>query len=284
MPYIRTCDNVELFYISGGTGKPIVFLASAWLSSKMWEFQMPHFVNQGFRCVAYDRRGHGRSDETWDGYDYDTLADDLAALLDHLDLREVTLVGHSAGCGEIVRYLTLHGAGRIARIVLAGGITPFPMKTDNNPIGIDRTLMEADLAVRTSDRAKWYADNAEGFFGIGLPGVSVSPEKAQFMIQQCLECSARAAVEFFLTGFTSDLRKDLQAIHVPALVIHGTRDAQAPLTLCGQRTAEMLPHGDLIVYESAAHGLFMTHAERFNGDVLSFANGVTGPLAGTVSA
>jgi non-heme chloroperoxidase len=209
MPYVKTRDKVELFYIEGGTGKPIVFVASAWLSSKMWEFQTPYFVNQGFRCVAYDRRGHGRSDETWDGYDYDTLADDLASLLEQLDLREVTLVGHSAGCGEVARYLTRHGAGRIERIVLAGGTTPFPMKTDDNAIAIDRVLMEADLAIRTADRAKWYADNADSFFGVGLPGVSVSPEKVQFMIWQCLECSARAAFAFFLTAFTTDLRQDL---------------------------------------------------------------------------
>lgn len=224
MPYVRTRDNVELFYISGGTGRPIVFVASAWLSSRMWEFQIPYFVDQGFRCVAYDRRGHGRSDETWDGYDYDTLADDLASLLDQLDLHDVTLVGHSAGCGEVVRYLNRYGAARIARIVLAGGTTPFPMKTDDNPIAVDRAWMQAGLDERTADRAKWYADNAENFFGIGLPGVSVSPEKVQFMIQQCLACSARAAVAFFLTGFTSDLRKDLQAIQVPALVIHGAHD------------------------------------------------------------
>jgi non-heme chloroperoxidase len=145
------------------------------------------------------------------------------------------------------------------------------MKTDDNPMAVDRAWMEAGLAERTADRAKWYADNAESFFGIGLPGVSVSPEKVQYMIQQCMECSARAAVAFFLTGFTSDLRKELQAIQVPALVVHGGHDAQAPLPLCGQRTVELLPRGELIVYENAAHGLFMTHADRFNADVLAFA-------------
>lgn len=285
MPYLTTPGNVELFYLSGGTGKPIVLVASAWLSSKMWEFQMPAFVQQGFRCVAYDRRGHGRSDETWDGYDYDTLSDDLAALLEHLNLREVTMVGHSAGCGEIVRYLSRHGAGRVDRIVLAGGTTPFPMKTRDNPGGIERAWMEADLAVRTADRAAWYAANAVSFFGLGLPGVTVSIEKAQFMIRQCLEASARATREFFLTSFTTDLRKDLAAIRIPALVIHGDRDAQAPLALCGQPTAAMLTKSALIVYENAAHGLFLTHADRFNSDVLSFASGVArGPWAGVVSA
>lgn len=271
MPYIKTKDNVDLFYTDGGTGKPIVFVASAWLSSKMWELQIPYFVNEGYRCIAYDRRGHGRSDQTWDGYDYDTLAEDLTSVLETLDLRGVILVGHSAGCGEIARYLTRYGSDRVERIVLAGGTTPFPMKTPDNPIAVDYELMEADLAIRTADRAKWFADNANGFFGIGLPGISVSPEKVQFMIQQCLECSARATFAFFLTGFTSDLRKDLQVIDVPVLVIHGTHDMQAPFPLCGQRTAELLPQAELIVYENAAHGLFITHADRFNADVLAFA-------------
>ena len=159
------------------------------------------------------------------------------------------------------------------------------MKTDDNPTGIDRALMEGDLAGRTSDRAKWYADNADSFFGIGLPGISISREKVHFMIQQCLECSARAAIEFFLSGFTSDLRKDLQTIDLPALVIHGLQDAQAPFPICGERTAALLPQGELIVYESAAHGLFMTHADRFNTDVLSFAQGATlGHLASNVWA
>jgi non-heme chloroperoxidase len=270
MPNLKTHDGVELFYTDGGKGKPIVFVASAWLSSRMWEFQMPFFVARGFRCVAYDRRGHGRSDETWDGYDYDTLAGDLSSLLEQLDIHDATLVGHSAGCGEIVRYLNRYGSSRIQRIVLAGGTTPFPMKTADNSVGIDRPLMEADMAARTGDRAKWYADNADGFFGIGLPGVAVSREKVEFMIQQCLECSARAAAAFFLTAFTTDLREDLKAIKLPALVIHGAHDAQAPLSLSGQRTAELLPHSELRIYENAAHGLFMTHADRFNADVLAF--------------
>src|SRR6185295_5799296 len=205
MPYFETNDRTRLFYTGGGAGHPIVFVASAWFSSQMWERQMQALVEQGCRCIAYDRRGHGRSDWPWDGYGYDRLADDLAALLDHLDLRDVTLVAHSAGGGEVVRYLTRHGAARIARIALVSSTAPFLMKTDDNPEGVDRALMEADLAIRTADRPRWFADNVDGFLGIGLAGVSVSPEFARFMIRQCLECSARATAEFFLTGFTTDL-------------------------------------------------------------------------------
>src|SRR5919106_3420038 len=184
MPFIETTDRTQLFYTDGGIGKPVVFVASAWLSSRMWEFQLPPLVARGRRCIAYDRRGHGRSDWPWDGYDYDTLADDLATLLERLDLRDATLVGHSMGGGEVVRYLTRHGVGRVSRIALVAATAPFPMQTSDNPDAIPRALMEADMAVRTADRPKWFADNADGFFGIGLPGIFFSPEFVQYMIGQ----------------------------------------------------------------------------------------------------
>jgi pimeloyl-ACP methyl ester carboxylesterase len=244
----------------------------------MWEIQIPYLVDQGFRCVAYDRRGHGRSDPSWDGYDYDTLADDLRSLLDHLDVRDATLVSHSAGSGEIVRYLTRYGAARVARIALIAGTTPCLMKRADNPAGIEMALVEADLAIRTADRPRWFADNAAGFFGTGLPGIRLSAEFTEFVIRQCLDCSARATAEFFLTGFTADLRDELRGIDVPALVVHGDRDIQAPLELCGRRTAELLPQSTLRVYENAAHGLFRTHADLLNADLLAFA-GASRPRA-----
>jgi pimeloyl-ACP methyl ester carboxylesterase len=237
----------------------------------MWEFQIPYLADRGFRCVAYDRRGHGRSDWSWDGYDYDTLADDLGTLLDHLDLRDVTLVSHSAGCGEVVRYLVRHGSARVAKIAIVSGTAPAPMKRSDNPEGIDLALVERDLAARTADRPKWFAANAAGFFGAGLPGIQVSAEFTEFVIRQCLDCSARASVRFFLTGFTADLRDDLGAIDVPALIVHGDHDIQAPLELCGRKTAQLVRRSRLRVYENAAHGLFVTHADRLNADLLEFA-------------
>ena len=271
MPYLQTRDQTRLFYTDGGTGTPIVFVSSAWLDSRMWEFQIPYLADHGFRCVAYDRRGHGRSDWSWDGYDYDTLADDLGGLLDHLDLRDVMLVSHSAGAGEVVRYLARHGAGRIAKIAVVSGTTPFQMKREDNPDGIDIELVQTDLARRTADRPKWFAESAAGFFGAGLPGIRVSPELIEFVIRQCLDCSARATVQFFLTGFTSDLRDQLRAITVPTLIVHGDHDIQAPLEICGRKTAGLMPQSTLLVYERAAHGLFVTHAERLNADLLAFA-------------
>jgi len=271
MPYIQTCDETRLFYADCGTGTPIVFVASAWLDSRMWDFQIPYMVDHGFRCVAVDRRGHGRSDSPWTGYDYDTLADDLGALLDALDLRDVALVSHSAGCGEIVRYLTRHGAERVANITIVSGTTPCLMRKPDNPEGVDRGLMQADLERRTADRPRWFAESAAGFFGTHLPGITVSLEFTDYVIRQCLDCSARATAQFFLTGFTTDLRDELQSVDVPALIVHGDHDLQAPLELCGRKTAQLVPHSTLRVYENAAHGLFITHADQLNADLLAFA-------------
>src|SRR5262249_18836295 len=170
----------------------------------MWEFQLPFLPGHGVRCVAYDRRGHGRSDSPWDGFDYDTLADDLAELLEQLDLRGVTLVAHSAGGGEAIRYLTRHGSGRVERIALVSTTAPFPMKTADNPEGVEWAVMEADLLARTADRPRWFARNAPEFFGIGLPGIEVSRELVELLVRQCLDCSPRAAAEFFLTAFKTD--------------------------------------------------------------------------------
>jgi non-heme chloroperoxidase len=274
VPFIETDDRTQLFYTDGGSGRPVVFVASAWLNSRMWEFQMTRFVDDGLRCIAYDRRGHGRSDWPWDGYDYDTLADDLSVLLEQLDLHDVTLVAHSMGGGEVVRYLTRHGAKRIGRIALISATTPFPMKSPDNPDAIDRTLMEADMAVRTADRPKWFADNADGFFGVGLPGISISPPFVEFIIRQCLDCSARAAAAFFLAGFTTDFRAEMQRIALSTLIIHGDRDMQAPLEICGRKVARLVPGNRFLVYENAAHGLFVTHANRLNEDLLAFVQSV----------
>jgi pimeloyl-ACP methyl ester carboxylesterase len=274
MPYLHTRDNTRLFYIDTLAGRPIVFVASAWLNSRMWEPQLPYFVDRGFRCIAYDRRGHGRSDWPWTGYDYDTLTDDLDALIHHLDVRDVVLVGHSAGAGEVVRYASRHGANRVAAVALVSGTTPFPMKTADNPDGIDRELMEADLALRTRDRAKWFADHADGFFGIGLPGITVSAEFRQSIIRECLTCSAHATRAFFLTGFASDLRQDLRRLSVPTMIVHGTHDLQAPFPVCGERTAALVRGSELRVYENAAHGLFVTHADRLNADLHTFVRSV----------
>ncbi|TJY41482.1 alpha/beta hydrolase [Cohnella pontilimi] len=272
MPYVEGADSTRLFYKDWGAGTPVVFVSSVYLGTEMWEYQLPYLASRGFRCIAYDRRGHGRSDSPWDGYDYDTLADDLAALINHLDLRDVFLVSHSMGGGEVVRYLTRHGAGRIARIALISASAPFPMKTEDNPDGIDLDLFNKGLEIMNADRPKWLADYAAPFFALDLPENNVSPEMVQWMIQLCLQCSPRATDACNRTNFTTDLREDMRQIRVPALIIHGDRDVSAPIHLCGKKSAELIPGNRFIVYENAAHGLFITHADRLNADLLAFAS------------
>lgn len=240
------------------------------MNSEMWEFQIPYLISQGLRCITYDRRGHGRSDWPWDGYDYDTLADDVATLIEQLDLHEITLVGYSMGGGEVICYLSRHGADRIARIALLAATAPFPMKTANNPDGLDKSIVDVIVTNRTKDRPKWFADNAPPFFGVGLPDISVSPELMQWMVQMCLQCSPKATLETFHSVFTTDLRAEMSEITVPTLIIHGDADQSAPIGLCGRKSAQLIPDNQFIVYEGAAHGLFVTHADRLNADLLAF--------------
>lgn len=277
MPVIETKDHVSLYYRDWGTGRPVVFLSSLALSGAMWEYQMVPFSERGLRCIAYDRRGHGRSDDPGRGYDFDTLADDLAGLLTHLDLHEVTLIGQSMGCAEIARYLSRHGASRIARVALIGTGTPFLLKTQDNPEGAPEEVFDGQLKALLEDRPHLYRmENIINiYFGLGsqCPGQEVvSPEMAQWLIHLALETSPRANVEYFRSAWQTDFRPDMRAFTVPTLIIHGERDQNCPL-LCGERTAQAIPGSQLHIYEGAAHGLFLTHKDRLNEGLLAFMNG-----------
>ncbi|MEU0744674.1 alpha/beta hydrolase [Streptomyces sp. NPDC006134] len=269
MPYFEGSDGTSLFYTDWGQGKPVVFVTGAWLGSSSWEFQMLPLSERGLRCVAFDKRGHGRSDWVGHGFDYDTLADDLAALLDHCDLREVTLVAHSMGGGEVIRYLSRHGCDRVSRVVLISVTAPFPLRAPDNPEGVDRGVFDAGLAERSKDRPRWMAQNAQAFFATHL-GNQVSSELMEWTVQRCLDCSAKAAVEVVRTGYYTDLREEAAALRVPALIIHGDADASAPVELCGRRLAKLVPDNVYKEYPGAGHGVFLTHAERINQDLLDF--------------
>jgi non-heme chloroperoxidase len=263
--FIHRKDGTALFYRDWGTGTPVMFVHSAGLNSEMWAYQMVPFTAQGLRCIAFDRRGHGRSSDPGRGYDFDTLADDLAAVIEALDLRNLTLVGHSMGCAEIARYLTRHGSGRVKRVALIAPTTPFLMKTADNPNGVDRSLF---LQVRTQwlrDFPKWMADNTDPFF---VP--ETSPQIKQWGTQMMYATSMQAHIECNIAVTETDFREELKRIKVPVLVLHGTKDVSAPLPLTGQPTAQLIPGAELKVYEGAPHGIFVTHLERVNQDVLGF--------------
>jgi non-heme chloroperoxidase len=268
MPFLETRDRATLFYKDWGTGKPVVFVHSWSLNSDMWQYQMIHLAAQGLRCIAYDQRGHGRSSQPGYGYDYDTLADDLAALLEQLDLREVTLIGHSMGCGEIVRYLSRHGSSRVARAVLIGTVTPFALKTPDNPDGIDKAIFDKLRASWAKDLPKWLGDNARPFF---VP--ETSPEMVQWVVGMCLQASLKALIDCNHATTATDFRAELPAITVPTLIIHGDADVSEPIDQRGRKTAQLIPRSQFKLYEGAPHGLMFTHIERLNADLLAFIKG-----------
>ncbi|WP_437877122.1 alpha/beta fold hydrolase [Sorangium sp. So ce513] len=267
-PFVEAQDGALLFYRDWGAGKPVLFLSGWALSSDMWGYQMLDLVDNGLRCVAYDRRGHGRSSDPGRGYDHDTLADDLAAVLEQLDLREVTLVGHSMSSGEIVRYLSRHGDRRIARVVFLAPTTPMVLRAADNPDGLDRQLVEQVRATIRADYPGWLDDNAPPFFVDGT-----SPGMREWVRHLMLHCSMKAVIDCHRAMAEADFRDELRRIRVPTLVLHGDRDASAPLALTGQKTAALVPDSRLVVYEGAPHGLFVTHRERLSRDLLAFARG-----------
>jgi non-heme chloroperoxidase len=270
MPYFETIDGTRLAYEDYGTGAPIVFLSSWVLNADMWEYQVPYLLDHGYRCVLLDRRGHGRSDRPATGYDADTRADDVAALLEHLDLRGVTLVAHSAGGGEAARYLSRHGEDRVARVAFLAATLPFLQLTEDNPEGIPAALSDASVAQWRRDRPKWFADRAQGYFATHL-GNDVSPALVDNEIRRCLSASPYATIAVWQATFETDFRPDLAAITIPVLIVHGAADQSAVITVTGHRTAKLIPHATYVEYPTAGHGLYVTHAAQLNAELLAFA-------------
>jgi non-heme chloroperoxidase len=262
---IETDERTNLYYRDWGTGNPILFVHSWAVNSDIWQYQMVHLADHGFRCIAFDRRGHGRSTDPGRGYNCDRLADDLAAVIEHLDLRDLTLVGHSLGCKEIVRYLGRHGSARIARVVMVAPTTPFILKTADNPEGIDGSIFDKIRTRLETDLPGWLAENARPFF---------VPETSQAMVDWGIslfyQTSLHALIDTNRANIETDLRSELPKINVPVLVIHGDKDMSAPLPLTGKKTAALIPGSRLVVYEGAPHGMMFTHTARLNADLLAF--------------
>jgi non-heme chloroperoxidase len=265
-PFVETRDGTQLFYRDWGSGAPLVFMSGWALTSDCWGYQMAPLSDSGLRCIAYDRRGHGRSSDPGRGFDADTLADDLAAVLDALDLKNVTLVTHSMAGGEAVRYLSRHGSKRVARLALVAATLPFLTKTADNPDGIDPAVFDnARRNVVLRDFPQALRDNMRPF------GVAeTSDAMLDWIASLMLRCSMKALVECNRALTATDFRADLAKIEVPTLIVHGDRDVSAPLAITGRKTAALMPHATVKIYEGAPHGVFLTHAERLNKDLLEF--------------
>jgi pimeloyl-ACP methyl ester carboxylesterase len=232
----------------------------------MWNYQTPALLDAGLRCVCYDRRGHGGSSDPGRGYDPDTLADDLGAVLEQLDLHDAVLVGHSMGGGEIVRYLRRHGSGRVGKVVLLASTTPMLLQTADNPHGLPLAAIQSLRAVWRQDFPKWIADNTDPFFT-----AETSPAMKAWGAQMLLRTPLPVLIACNRTVAETDYRPDLKMIDRPTLVIHGDKDASAPLELTGRVSAALIPGARLSLYEGAPHGLFLTHIDRLNAELAAFA-------------
>jgi non-heme chloroperoxidase len=270
MPTIQTDDGHSLFVRDWGEGEPVVFCAAWALSSVAWQYQMMSVVEAGRRAVAYDRRGHGRSDDPGRGYDYDTLAQDLRRVIEELDLQDVTLVAHSMGSGDAVRYLARHGSERVASLVLLAPAMPYLLKTADNDLGVDGQFFAERRDEWRRDFGQWVLKNEGPYFGDGLPGCQVSSLMRDWTKADMLSTSLHAVIEFQRSAVETDFREELSVLSVPTLVIQGDADTSAPLPLTGKRTAELIPNCRLVIYENAPHGLYLTHRERINNDLLAF--------------
>ncbi len=270
MAFIETSDGTSLSYYDWGSGKPVLFIHGWALGADMWEYQTTHLADQGLRCVAYDCRGCGRSSKPGHGYDHDTFADDVAAVIGELDLDDVTLVAHSMAGGYVTRYLSRHGSDRVARVALIGTMTPFPLKTADNPDGVDKSVFDGLAAALKQDRPHFVGISAPAFFtGSGSNG-SVSPEILQWALGMFLRSSPKATIDMVPMMAETDLRPEMGVFTMPTLVVHGDCDTNAPIDVTGRKTAEAIEGSELKVYEGSAHGLFFTDKERLNRDLVEF--------------
>jgi len=262
-PFISRPDGTQLYCQDWGSGEPVLMLHSAGVSSRIWTYQLPELMRAGLRCVAYDRRGHGRSTVPGTGYDYDTLADDLAAVIEALELRGITLIGHSMGCGEIVRYLTRHGASRIRRIALLAPTLPYFLKTADNPGGLDQSFFESMRREWQRDYPAWAWQQTPAFFA-----ADTSEAMQRWGFALGTQTDLHAILQSHIAVTETDFRAELQRVGVPTLILHGTQDKSCPLAMTGKRTAELVPGARLVVIDGAPHGLLITHADRVNDELL----------------
>jgi non-heme chloroperoxidase len=270
MSKMKTRDGAEIFYKDWGEGSAIVFSHGWPLNADAWDAQMMFFADHGHRVIAHDRRGHGRSSQVWTGNDMDTYADDLAALIDMLDLQGIVLVGHSTGGGEVTRYVGRHGTGRLAGLVLLGAVPPLMLKTDANPAGLPMSAFDQLRAATLSDRSQFWKELALPFYGFNRKGAKISTGLIDSFWRQGMQASIKAAYdcirEFSETDFTADLRK----IDVPTLIVHGDDDQIVPIRASALESAKLVKGAILKIYPGAPHGLATTMAPKFNAELLEF--------------
>ncbi|MBC7914483.1 MAG: alpha/beta hydrolase [Pyrinomonadaceae bacterium] len=274
MPFILSqqtgSDPVNIYYEDLGKGKNVVFIHGWPLSGSMWEYQITLLPQTGLRCIVYDRRGFGKSDKPFNGYDYNTLAGDLKALLDELDLTDVTLVGFSMGGGEIAKYFSLYKGARVTKVVLISAVLPFMLQTTDNPDGVPQEKFKEMSTAIMADRPGFLEGFNKDFYGVGVLNSPVSDAYLANAANKGMEASPIATIECAKSFASTDFRKDMSTINVPTLIIHGDKDKTVPIKPTGDQTAKLIKGAKYIIYEGAPHGLWFTEKDRLNKDLIGF--------------
>ena len=273
MSTITTKDGTQIYYKDWGTG-PVITFSHGWpLNADMWDGQMLFLVQNGFRCIAHDRRGHGRSTQTSSGNDMNGYADDLAAVIEALDLKEATLVGHSTGGGEVARYIGRHGTSRVAKAVLIAAVPPLLLKTDANPEGIPIDVFDGLRAGLMKDRSQFYKEFASPFYGANQPGAKVSQGLLDQFWTWSMQSGLKNAYESIKAFSETDFTEDLKKIDVPTLVLHGEDDQIVPVKNSAMKSARLIKGAKDVYYPGAPHGITATHQDQINAELLSFIKG-----------
>jgi non-heme chloroperoxidase len=270
--YVTTQDGTQIFYKDWGSGQPVVFSHGWPLNGDAWDAQSFLVASNGYRAIAHDRRGHGRSSQAWNGNDMDTYADDLASLIETLDLRDAVLVGHSTGGGEVTRYVGRHGTDRVAKMVLVGAIPPLMLKTADNPGGSPIAVFDGLRSGMSTDRSQFYKDLSQSFYGANRPNAKVSHGVLDMFWLWSMQVGFKGAYDCIKVFSETDLTEDLKKIDVPVLFIHGDDDQIVPIADASERAVKIVKDGTLKVYPGAPHGLPMLPAyqDQFNADLLAF--------------
>lgn len=276
MPMIETDDGTALYLKEWGDG-PAVVLIHGWpLSADSWDDQALAIADHGYRVISYDRRGFGRSDQPWDGYDYDTLADDLAAVIEACDVENPALVGFSMGGGEVARYLTRHNeanTGGVRKVALISSVVPFLRQTEDHPEGAPQSVFDAMIAGLKTDRAHFLKGFFKDFYGVGLISAPVSDEQLDWSLQVALQAGLKGTLDCVEAFSETDFRPDLASFTMPTLIIHGTADKTVPIDITARAAARAIPHAQLLEYDGAPHGLLATHKDTVTKDLIAFLDG-----------